>query len=99
MLALWAHVNLVKMIVVVDDDVDPYDAAAVEHALATRFRADRDLVVVPLMRADRSDPLVTDGLIAKMGLDATRKAADRDDWRPAQPPQAVLDRVAAELRA
>src|SRR5207248_9208553 len=25
MLALWAHVNLVKLVVVVDDDIDPYD--------------------------------------------------------------------------
>jgi 4-hydroxy-3-polyprenylbenzoate decarboxylase len=97
MLALWAHVNLVKLIVVVDDDVDPYDLAAVEHALANRFRADRDVVIVPRVRGDRADPLVIDGLVSKMGLDATRKLEDRQDWEPAQPPEAVLDRIAQEL--
>ncbi len=97
MLAVWAHVNLVKLITVVDTDVDPYDPNAVEYAVATRFRADRDVVILPRVRGDRADPLVTDGLVTKMGLDATRKEEDRDDWMPARPPADVLVRVAAEL--
>ncbi|MHB8620106.1 MAG: UbiD family decarboxylase domain-containing protein, partial [Chloroflexota bacterium] len=96
MFALWAHVNLVKLVTVVDDDIDPYDLAQVEYAMATRFRAERDLVVIDGVRGDRADPLVRDGLVAKMGIDATRKAGDREDWEPARPPQAVLDRVNAE---
>jgi len=99
MFAIWGHVNLVKLVTVVNDDVDPYDPAAVEYALATRFRAERDVVIVPRVRGDRADPLVTDGLVTKMALDATRKAEDREDWRAARPPQAVLDLVADHLRS
>ncbi len=97
MLALWAHVNLVKLVVVVDDDIDPYDPTAVEYAMATRFRADRDVVILPRVRGDRADPLVTDGLVSKIGFDATRKSEDRDDWEPARPPRAILERVASQL--
>lgn len=97
MFAVWGHVNLVKHITVVDDDIDPYEPRAVEYAVAMRFRADRDMLIVPRVRGDRADPMVADGLVTKMGLDATRKAEDRADWRPARPPQAVLDRIAAEF--
>jgi 2,5-furandicarboxylate decarboxylase 1 len=98
MFAIWGHVNLVKLVTVVNEDIDPYAPTAVEYAMATRFRAERDVVMVPRVRGDRADPLVTDGLVAKMGLDATRKAEDREDWRDARPPQSVLDLVAEQLR-
>ncbi len=68
-------VNLVKLVTVVDDDVDPWDDAAVAHAIATRVHFDRDLHVVPGMRADRAEPLERDGVIAKLAIDATRKRA------------------------
>ena len=38
-------VNLVKLVTVVDADVDPWDDAAVAHAVATRVHFDRDLHV------------------------------------------------------
>ena len=80
-------VNLVKLVTVVDADVDPWDDAAVAHAVATRVHFDRDLHVVPGMRADRAEPLERDGVIAKLAIDATRKARDREDWTPAEPPR------------
>jgi len=80
-------VNLVKLVTVVDADVDPWDDAAVAHAIATRVHFDRDLHVVPGMRADRAEPLERDGVIAKLAIDATRKARDREDWTPAEPPR------------
>lgn len=95
MFALWSHVNLVKMVTVTDDDIDPYDPVDVERAVATRFRAERDLTVVPGVRGDRADPMVQDGLVTKMGLDATMKAGDRPDWVTAQPPASVLAQVAS----
>jgi len=97
MFALWAAVNLVKRVVVVDDDIDPWDATAVEWAIATRLKADRDLVVVPGVRADRSEPLEQGGVVPKLGLDATRKAADRADWTPARVPADVLARMRKRL--
>ncbi len=93
MFAIWAAVNLVKQVVVVDADIDPWDAIQVEWAVATRMRADEDLVVVPGVRTDRSDPLERGGLIAKLGLDATRKAASRSDWTKAEPPKAATARA------
>ena len=72
---------------VVDADVDPWDDAAVAHAVATRVHFDRDLHVVPGMRADRAEPLERGGVIAKLAIDATRKAGDREDWTPAEPPR------------
>ena len=85
-LAALAAVNLVKLVTVVDDDVDPWDDAAVAHAVATRVIFDRDLHVLPAMRADRAEPLERGGTVAKLAIDATRRAGDRDDWTPAEPP-------------
>ena len=95
--AVWGAVNLVKQVTVVDEDIDPWDPEAVERALATRMRPERDLMVVEGVRADRAEPLEREGVIGKLGIDATRKAADRDDWSPARPPEAVLQRVRARL--
>jgi 4-hydroxy-3-polyprenylbenzoate decarboxylase len=80
-------VNLVKLATVVDADVDPWDDASVAHAVATRVHFDRDLHVLPGMRADRAEPLERGGVIAKLAIDATRKAGDRDDWTAAEPPR------------
>src|SRR5258707_9384157 len=62
MFAIWGAVNLIQQITVVDDDIDCRDPLQVEWAVATRMKADRDLVVVPGVRADRSEPLERDGL-------------------------------------
>ncbi|MEP6885204.1 MAG: UbiD family decarboxylase [Gammaproteobacteria bacterium] len=98
MFAVWAAVNLIKRVIVVDDDVDPWDPVQVEWAVATRMKADRDLVVVPGVRADRSEPLETGGTVAKLGIDATRKAGDREDWERARPPELALSRARELLR-
>ncbi len=73
--AFRGHGSL-KHVVVVDDDVDLFDPAAVEWAIATRFQADRDLVILadqPSSSLDPSAKLVPGqkARSAKMGLDAT----------------------------
>lgn len=90
MFAVWAAVNLIKQVIVVDDDVDPWNPLEVERACATRSRPDRDHVVIAGVRADRSEPLERGGTITKLGVDATRREEDRDDWDPARPPAAAL---------
>ena len=95
--AASSAVNLIKQVTVVDVDVNPWDAVRVEWATATRMRADRDLVVVPGAKTDRSDPIEEDGVIAKLGIDATRKPAYRHDWTLAAPPAAVLAKVKREF--
>jgi 2,5-furandicarboxylate decarboxylase 1 len=91
--AIWDAVRLVKLVTMVNDDIDPWDAQQVEWALATRMRAERDLVVVSSAATSRSDPIEQEGAVGKLGIDATRKAGDRDDWRLAQPPAAVLRKI------
>lgn len=73
--AFRGHGSL-KHVVVVDDDVDPVDPAAVEWAIATRFQADRDLLVLDDQPGSSLDPSAKlaagkKSLSAKMGLDAT----------------------------
>ena len=98
MFAVWAAVNLVKQVIVVDDDIDPWDTLQVEWATATRARPDRDFLIVPAVRADRSEPLEQDGTITKLGIDATRREHDRPDWALARPPAAALARAREILR-
>jgi 2,5-furandicarboxylate decarboxylase 1 len=98
MFAVWAAVNLVKQIIVVDDDIDPWDAVQVEWANATRAKPDRDFVIIPAVRADRSEPLEQGGTVAKLGIDATRKKDDRSDWDLARPPDQALARAREVLR-
>jgi 2,5-furandicarboxylate decarboxylase 1 len=77
MLGAFAGHYDVKQVIVVDEDVNIHDPTEVEWAVATRFQADRDLVVVAGAQGSPLDPSTTltgrvDGQSAKMGLDATR---------------------------
>lgn len=62
----------VKQVVVVDVDVDIDDLHEIEWAIATRFQADRDLVVVSGAQGSKLDPSTDGGISAKMGIDATK---------------------------
>ncbi|MCS6764967.1 MAG: UbiD family decarboxylase [Candidatus Protistobacter heckmanni] len=87
--AFGAHYDI-KQVIVVDDDVDVHEPRQVEWAVATRFQADRDLIVIPGAQGSVLDPSTTvgqdfgdgvappahlQGISAKMGLDATRPVA------------------------
>lgn len=101
-LGALSAVNLVKHVTVVDEDVDPWDEFAVRNAVMTRMRAERDIVIVPDMRTDRSEPMKLGGTITNYGFVATRRADDRPDWTPALPPAAAYEATAeivARIRA
>jgi 2,5-furandicarboxylate decarboxylase 1 len=70
-LAALANNFDIKHVWVVDADVDVFDAEAVEWAVATRFQADRDLVMVGHAQGSRLDPSSDDGVSAKLGFDCT----------------------------
>ena len=65
----------VKQVIIVDEDVDIHDAAQVEWAVATRFQADRGLLVVNESQGSKLDPSTRDGVGSKMGIDATKPLA------------------------
>jgi len=71
MLLLFGLEMFLKLVIVVDEDIDVQDEPAVLWALATRFQADRDSFVVPDVACNLLDPSAQDGLSAKLGLDAT----------------------------
>jgi 2,5-furandicarboxylate decarboxylase 1 len=70
MSAFGAHYDI-KQVVVVDRDVNISDTDEIEWAVATRFQADRDLLVISGALGSKLDPTTNDGISAKMGLDAT----------------------------
>jgi 2,5-furandicarboxylate decarboxylase 1 len=94
------QINLFKLVIVVEDDIDPEDAAQVEWSLAARFRGDEDLVVMPGMKADRCDPLHRNLTVTKIGLVAATRPGDgeresRSEFTRA--PADVLARVRADI--
>ena len=62
-----------KHVFVVDEDIDIYDPLSVEWALATRFQADRDLLMIGRERGSSLDPSASPGSYetCKVGFDLT----------------------------
>ncbi len=70
--AFAGHIDI-KRVVIVDEDVDIHDPVQVEWAIATRFQAASDLLVIAGAQGSRLDPSASDdGRVDKMGLNATR---------------------------
>ncbi|NJE55181.1 UbiD family decarboxylase [Thermococcus sp. 21S9] len=83
-LAAFAGHPSLKHVVVVDEDIDIYDDRDVEWAIATRFQADRDLVIVPNARGSSLDPSAERSLTAKWGIDATKPLDRKEEFERAK---------------
>ncbi|MPZ63224.1 MAG: UbiD family decarboxylase [Propionibacteriales bacterium] len=70
-LAAFTQQSILKLVTVVDSDVDIFDDEDVEWACSSRFQAQRDLLVVPNARGSSLDPSTDNGVTSKMGMDAT----------------------------
>ncbi len=70
MAALGAHASM-KLVTVVDDDIDVFDDMDVEWAVATRFQGHKGLVIVENARGSSLDPSAEE-TTTKMGIDATK---------------------------
>ena len=82
----------VKKVVMVNTDVDVTNPLEVEWALATRFQADRDLILLPGLKGSPIDPSSQAGfLTAKVGMDATRPSRER--FEKIRFPNEIQDRV------
>ncbi len=99
-LTLALSFTSVKKAVLVDVDVDPQDDQEVEWALATRFQADRDLIVIPELRGQPIDPSskwTGEGfLTTKIGLDATRPK--KEGFEKVDVPEDVKRRLSPVLK-
>ena len=99
-LLAMGQVNLLKLVIVVEDDIDVEDWRQVEWSLAARFRGHDDLIVVPGVKADRCDPVHENLVVTKIGMiAATRRGDGSSDSRSefARPPREIFERVRGKL--
>jgi UbiD family decarboxylase len=96
-----AHPSL-KHAVVVDTDINVFNPEEVEWAIATRFQADKDLMVIPNARGSTLDPSANQetGLTTKLGVDATRPLSkSREKFERAEiPTNKQVDRIIRESK-
>lgn len=70
MAAMGAHPSM-KMVTIVDNDIDVFDDRDVEWAVATRFQGHKGLVMIENARGSSLDPSA-DETTTKIGIDATK---------------------------
>jgi 2,5-furandicarboxylate decarboxylase 1 len=88
-LAAFATLKDLDLVIAVDDDIDIRDPVDVEYALATRMEASRDLFVIPDARGHEYVRAGNSGIVAKLGIDATvpfeeRARFARASFRPVE---------------
>ncbi|WJR65031.1 UbiD family decarboxylase [Neorhizobium sp. CSC1952] len=101
-IAAMGQVNLFKLVIAVEDDIDPEDWTQVEWSLAARFRGHEDMIVLPGMKADRCDPVHENLTVTKIGMVATTRPGDGNSGTRSEfvrPRLDVLERVKRELDA
>ena len=80
MLTLLGSDYMLKHVIVVDEDVNIYNDDEVLWAISTRVQADQDVFIIPGARSSVLDPssyglssrYSGEGMVTKMGIDATR---------------------------
>jgi 2,5-furandicarboxylate decarboxylase 1 len=93
--------HYLKLVIIVDDDIDVFDESDVLWAMATRVQADRDLVVIGGSLGAILDPSASpEGLTAKLGIDATRSFGEAGAEKLVMSPESMawarglVDRIA-----
>lgn len=66
-----------KLIIVVDGDIDVFCEEEVLWAVATHVQAERDVFIVPRVLCNRLDPSSVEGMSDKMCIDATSGPGER----------------------
>jgi UbiD family decarboxylase len=89
-IAPFPYHDELKLVIVVDDDVDPFNEREVLWAATTRAQADKNMEIIRNIRGGTLDPSSTiHGVGAKLIIDATR---------PLSPPFAERLRVPLEIK-
>lgn len=103
--AVFGSVADIKHVFVVDSDIDVFDDGQIDWALATRFQADRDVVIGAGFRAVPIDPSLAGARVgAKAGFDCTKPVGNSRpfDFAIPEPPvlvQSAFTGVHAALQA
>ncbi|MFH0897638.1 MAG: UbiD family decarboxylase [Candidatus Bathyarchaeota archaeon] len=100
LMAVFSANPSIKHAIVVDSDIDAYNMDEVEWAIATRFRGDRGLLIVPNTRVSSLDPTADQELElgCKVGVDATRPfSKPKEKFETATIPRSkAVDKVLAK---
>ena len=80
-----------KLVIVVDDDINVFNESEVLWACATRMQGDEDILIMPNCMGAILDPSNKDGITAKVGIDATKPL----DWtaKKLTLPQEAIDKA------
>ena len=95
LMAMFAAHPSMKHAIVVDSDIDPFNMEQVEWAIATRFRGDEDLMVIPHVRVSSLDPVSDQEkeLGCKVGVDATKPVGMTGFDRPGIPVSEEVEKL------
>ncbi|MEM3640012.1 MAG: UbiD family decarboxylase [Fervidicoccaceae archaeon] len=104
MSALWGlgQSSLTKIIIVVDDDVDPRDIGKVIWAISSNVNPSRDILIIGNSHSDALDPAnISPSYGGKLGIDATRKLPEENygrEWpEMVKEDEAVLAKISGIL--
>lgn len=102
LMAIFSANPSIKHAIVVDSDIDIYNINEVEWAIATRFRGDAGLLVVPNTRVSSLDPTSDQELElgCKVGVDATRPfSKPKEKFEAARIPQNnTIDQILSKYK-
>lgn len=89
----------IKTLIIVDDDIDPFNWTQVEWAMSTRFQPDRDVDVISNIAGpglDPSRPNIENDLTSKLLIDATKPLSWKGFRYETKPKSDVLEKVIKE---
>ncbi len=78
--------NFARLIIVVDDDINVFNPADVEYAVATRMLPDKDIVIMPPVSRGLGEPSAFEKISARWSIDATMPLKDKEWYRKIRVP-------------
>ncbi|MDA2933425.1 UbiD family decarboxylase [Acidobacteria bacterium AH-259-D05] len=97
MIAAFSSDLYLKHVIVVDQDINIVNLQEVIWAIATRVQADTDILIIPGVRGSSLDPSCgEEGVVTKMGIDATAKPSLSSFAKRNKVPKEVMDRLRLE---
>jgi UbiD family decarboxylase len=92
------EIDFIKNVIVVDEDIDPFNEEEVMWSVATRVQADEDVDIIKNVKGNVLDPSLKGNILtAKMIIDATRPV-ERPFAARVQVPSEALERTRELLK-